>query len=153
MKIPGLKQKQTQEEIDDIRPLFRYGIFDDSGYVAEMHESTSKKEFTALKISPKTKPFLYPTDIGYVAVYLMGNDLLSKLYSHDGIWLSADLCYANFELSGSLIGKLSEIYQRVGEIKNSLGDDFSLRANLFIILMVIIGGVGLFYGIGRLFIH
>lgn len=148
------KPKLTEEELADWRETFRWGIFDDSGYVTDMHVSNSKKEFESLGIGTETKSFKYPLENGgYIDVYLMGNKLLNKLYSHDQIWLSADLCYANFELSGSLIGKLAEIYQRVGEIKNGLGDDFSLRANLFLVLMCILGGGGLFYAIGRLVIH
>lgn len=148
------RRKPTPEELEDYRASFRYGIFDNSGYVRDMKVSNSKKEFASLDIDPKTKPFKYPLDDGgYIDVYLMGNEILNKLYSHDQIWLSADLCYSNFELSGSLIGKLAEIYQRVGEIKNGLGDDFSLRANLFLVLMTIFGGIACFYFVGKLIFH
>lgn len=144
----------TPEELADVIPAFRYGQFDDSGYVHDMKVCTSKKELESLDIDPRTKAFKYPLEnAGYINVYLMGNAPLSKLFSYDQIWLSADLCFANFELSGSLIGKLAEIYQRVGEIKNGLNDDFSLKANLFLVLMVILGGIGLFYGIGKLVFH
>lgn len=153
MKNP-LAKKLTPEELEDWRETFRWGIFDDTGYVTEMHISNSKKEFEQLQIDKRTKSFKYPLENGgYVDVYLMGNALLNKLYSYDQIWLSADLCYTNFELSGSLIGKLAEIYQRVGEIKSGLGDDFSLKANLFLVLMCILGGAGLFYAVGKLLIH
>jgi hypothetical protein len=147
----GRKPKQTPEQIADYRDTFRFGKFDDSGYVTQMEESNSKNVFTSLAIDPRTKPFKYPLEeIGYIDVYLMGAAELKREYSYDGMWLSADLCYTNFELAGSLIGKLSEIYQRVGEIKSSLGDEFSLKANLFLVIMCILGGVALFYAIGRL---
>lgn len=155
MKVFNRESPEIKEAKEaDYMPTFRYGIVDDTGYVYEMHESNSKATFAKLTIDPRTKPFRYPAEEGnYISVYLMGKDTLDKKYSYDGIYLSADLCYSNFELSGSLIGKLAEIYQRVGEIKASLDDDFSLKANLFLVLMCILGGVGTFYAIGRLVFH
>ncbi len=152
MKFFSRKPKQTPEEIADYRETFRFGKFDDSGYVTEMRESNSRKTFDSLAIDKRTKPFKYPLEeIGYIDVYLCGAEPLKKEFSYDSIWLSADLCYTNFELAGSMIGKLSEIYQRVGEIKSSLSDEFSLKANLFLVIMCILGGIGLFYTVGRFF--
>jgi hypothetical protein len=147
----GRKKKLTPEEQADFIPTFRYGIFDESGIVSPMYISNSKKIFKELKIPEGTKPFQYPMDDEtYVPVYLMGNELLKREFSRDGIWLDAELCFSNFELSGSLTGKLAETYQRVGDIKSRFADTFSLRANIFIVLFVIAGGIALFYGIGKL---
>lgn len=154
MKLHIRKPKMTEAEIADYRETFRFGKFDDSGYVTQMEESNSKKLFESLSIDPRTKPFKYPLEeIGYIDVYLMGAEALDLKYSYDQMWLSADLCYSNFALSGSMIGKLSEIYQRVGEIKSSLSDEFSLKANLFLVIMCILGGLGLFYSIGHWLFH
>jgi len=153
LKIPRRKQ-QTRAEIEDIREPFRFGFYDESGYVYDVTESTSKKLFESLKMNENTKPFKYPLENGgYIDVYLGGRKVLSRQFSHDGIWLSADLCFTNFELTGSQTGKLFETYQRVGDIKARIGDEFSFRANIFLVLMVIIGGFALFAGIGKLLIH
>ncbi|SRR6266571_625619 len=151
--VIGIFQDKPQPiEKTDYRETFRFGKFDDSGYVNEMHESNSLQEFASLEIDVRTKPFKFPLEeIGYIDVYLCGTEPLKKEFSYDSIWLSADLCYTNFELAGSMIGKLSEIYQRVGEIKSSLSDEFSLKANLFLVIMCILGGIGLFYTVGRFF--
>ena len=157
MKIPFKKKELTEAEIADYREPFRFGFFDDTGFVSDMEESTSKAKFASLAIDPRTKPFKYPLEeIGYIDTYLAGKEALKTGvggFSYDGIWLSADLCYTNFALAGSLIGKLSEIYQRVGEIKTALDDEFSLKANLFLVIMCILGGVALFYAIGKFFFH
>lgn len=143
-------QKQLTAEADFV-PTYRYGTVDDSGYVSPMNVSNSKSEFEKLDIPANTKPFKYPIEggkIGYVDVYLRGDKELDRKYSYDGVWLSADLCYKNSELSGSLTGKLSEQYHRIGDIKSKMSGDFSFRANFFLVLMVVLAGLGIFYTIG-----
>ncbi len=153
-RIEKLVESEEIFDAEDFRELFRYGTFDDSGYVSEMKESNSRRDFALLSIDPRTKPFKYPLEqLGFIEVYLKGNEELKKEFSYDGAWLSADLCFTNFQLAGSLIGKLSEIYQRVGEIKERLDDEFSLKANLFLVIMCVLGGVGLFYALGHLIFH
>lgn len=148
----GKHKSEEQLKVEaDFCPTFRYGTFDDSGYVSPMNVSNSKEEFAKLKIPENTKPFKYPIEggkIGYVNVYLRGSNTLSDKYSYDGVWLSADLCYKNSELSGSLTGKLSEQYHRIGDIKSKMSGDFSFRANFFLVLMVVLAGLGIFYTIG-----
>lgn len=149
-------KKKNKEEEADYRETFRYGTFDESGYVHPMFVSNSKKEFAELNIPAQTKPFKYPIEgggIGYVDVYLKGAKELDKKYSYDGIWLSADLCYQNSELSGSLVGKLSEQYHRIGDIISKLSGDWSMRANFFLVLMVVLAGLGVFYTIGTRIFH
>ena len=145
------KNVELKEGMEDWRETYRYGKFDESGYVSPMYVSNSRKEYASLAIPPETKPFKYPVEggaTGYVNVYLCGAKELDKKYSYDGIWLSADLCYRNSELSGSLVGKLSEQYHRIGDIKNKLSGEWSLKANFFLVLMVIFAGLGVFYTIG-----
>src|SRR6266511_5610758 len=135
-QIQKLVENEEIFDADDFRELFRYGSFDDSGYVSEMKESNSKHTLALLKIDPRTKPFKYPLEqLGFIEVYLRSDEPLKSEFSYDGVWLSADLCFTNFQLAGSLIGKLAEIYQRVGEIKEKLDDEFSLKANLFLVIM------------------
>ncbi len=149
-----IHRQKSVVEIHDLREPFRYGFFDESGLVYDVTESTSKAEFAKLAVHPNTKPFKYPLENGgYIEVYLGGKQLLDKKYSYDEIWLSADLCYSNFELSGSLTGKLAETYHRVGDIKQKLGDEFSFKGHIFLVLMVIIGGVATFFSIGKLLLH
>jgi hypothetical protein len=159
----------TDEEIkEDMRPTFRWGFFDRSGYVNPMYESDSKSDFAKLEISHAVKPFKFPTadGKGYCDVYLgVSPEVLDdqgkpatlqktgpNACSRDGKWLDAELLYSSFELAGSQIGKLGEAYQRVGEMKANLQGDFSIRANLFIVLLVLLSGIGAGYAIGvRLF--
>src|SRR5436309_1914389 len=101
MKLPFRAEKQTPAEIADYRETFRFGKFDDSGYVTKMEESNSNKTFDSLAIDPRTKPFKYPLEeAGYIDVYLCGSTPLKPEFSYDNVWLSADLCYTNFELAG-----------------------------------------------------
>lgn len=150
----GRKSKEQLKIDADYRETFRWGIFDESGYVNPMFVSNSKKDFAKLDIPEKTKPFKYPLEGGhYVDVYLKGKEELDTKFSRDGKWLDAELLYSNSELSGSLAKKLSEQYHRIGQIKMTLGGDFSIRANLFIVLIVMFAGIGLFYTIGTRLFH
>ncbi len=169
MRIPFIGKSDEEraskaKDEKDVRPLFRWGFFDRSGYVNPMFESDSREDFEKLNIPAGLKPFKYPSSDGktYVDIYLgvspavkKANGELAKLakaYSPDGIWLDAESLYTNFELSGSLIGKLGEAYQRVGEMKAQMTGEWSVTANLFLVIMVVIAGIGLFYSVGvRLF--
>lgn len=144
----GRKKKLPEDYIGE----FRWGYFDKSGYVAPLHQGFTKSELEKLNIPEGTKPFLFPTGKGYIPLFLAGKVPLSKEYSIDGTWLDAELTYSKFEKSGSLSGKMTEYFHRVGEIKTGMGEDFTVRGNLFIIILLMIAGICVSYGIGKLFL-
>ncbi len=141
--------KKRPQDSPDWRDEFRWGIFDKSGTVEDIHTSNSKQDFSELNIPEGTKPFRFPTESGFIPVYLKGNKKLDMKYSRDGIWLCAEKTYENFERSGSLSGKMDEYFHRVGDIKNSMNDEkFSLRANIFIVALVFFAGIAVAYTVG-----
>ncbi len=143
------RKKLSKEQVADWKDEFRFGIFDKSGFVDNMHLSNSKREFESLKIPEGTKPFRFPTEAGFIPVYLQGNGTISEKYSRGNNWICAELIYTNFELSGSLSGKIDEYFHRVGDIKNSLDEEkFSLKANIFIVALVLFAGMAVGYVIG-----
>jgi|SRR5439155_4848032 len=140
--------KKRPQDSPDWRTEWRWGIFDKSGFVSEMHTSNSKKKFEELNIPNGTKPFLFPTENGFIPVYLQADAPLSFKFSRGGNWLCAEKVYTNYEKSGSLSGKMDEYFHRVGDIKNSMNDEkFSLRANIFIVALVFFAGIALAYSV------
>lgn len=156
-KIPIVRafvDKPSKEDLADFMQTFRYGTFDSSGYVHPMYVSNSKKVFAGLGIPEGTKPFKYPIEGGtYVDVYLRGNEDLDDNFSRGNRWLCAEKLFHNYELTGSLTGKLSEQYQRISEIKSKLSGEFSVRAHLFIVIMLMLAGIATGYTIGTYVFH
>ncbi|SRR6266487_4933425 len=145
--------KKKPHDSPDWRDEFRFGTFDRSGFISQMNTSNSKQTFLDLQIPKGTKAFLFPTESGFIPVYLQGESALSNKFSRGNNWLCAEKVYTNYEKSGSLSGKMDEFFHRVGDIKNSMNDEkFSLRANIFIVGLVFFAGVALAFSVAsRLF--